>query len=377
MSSSPGFFYTILWFLVAIGPLIIFHELGHYLVARWCGVKSEVFSIGFGREIFGWTDRRGTRWKLGWLPMGGYVRFAGDMDAASRPDPHAAEKLSEEQAGMFQFKSVWQRAAIVAAGPFANFVVAMAIFMALFATYGQNQTKPVVALISAGSAAEAAGFKIGDKVVSVDGRAVHDFADIADHVRLRANHLVTFGINREGRTLTLTAAPKSQEFVSRFGTKTEFGVLGIGSNDIETVQLPVSELPGAAFHATVGAVRSMIDGLSRIIMGYISVKELGGPVMMAKVSGEIATMGWEPFIAFVAMLSINLGFVNLLPVPMLDGGHLMFNTIEAVRRRPVSLRAQEWAYRAGFFIVIGFMFMVTFNDLMRFGWLQQFGDLIG
>lgn len=376
MSSSPGFFYTVLWFLIAIGPLIFLHEMGHYLVARWCGVKSEVFSIGFGREIAGWTDSRGTRWKIGWMPMGGYVRFAGDMDAMSQADGEWKKLPEAERNRTFHAKPVWQRAAIVAAGPVANFIVAVAIFMALFAWVGQRVSPPVIATVAAQSAAEAAGFRKDDRVLEVNGRTVSDFAEISDYVRLRAGQPIDFLIERNGASQTIRATPRSEEFVSRFGTKTQMGLLGIGSPS-EMVKVPLAKLPGTAVKATFDAVRGMIDGLSRIIMGYISVKEMGGPVMMAKLSGEIASMGWLPFISFVAMLSINLGFINLLPVPMLDGGHLLFYSLEALRRKPVSMQAQEMAYRLGFMFVMGFMLMVTFNDLVRFGWLGRIGDLIG
>jgi regulator of sigma E protease len=377
VSGSPGFFYTILWFLVAIGPLIFIHELGHFLAARWCGVQVEAFSIGFGREIAGWTDRHGTRWKIGWMPMGGYVRFAGDWDAASQADGAWRELPEDERVRTFHAKPVWQRALIVVAGPVANFLAAVMIFMGLFASTGIQVTPPVISAVAADSAAAAAGFKAGDRIVAMDGREIDDFSDISDHVRLRAKQAITFGIVRNDVKTDIVATPRSEVFVSRFGTKAEFGLLGIGSVRAETVFPPWYRLPVEGVKATAAMVRSMVDGLGRIIMGYISVKELGGPVMMARMSGEIATMGWEPFILFVAAISINLGFINLLPVPVLDGGHLLFCGIEALQRRPVSNRTQEWAYGAGFALVVGFMLMVTFNDFIRFGWFSRFGDLIG
>jgi len=375
--SSPGFFWTILWFMVALGPLIFIHEMGHYLVGRWCGVKAEVFSIGFGREIAGWTDKRGTRWKIGWMPMGGYVRFSGDMDASSQPDPAWRDLPAEERDQTFPGQVVWKRAAIIAAGPLANFLAAILIFMGMFATIGQRVSPPVIATVVAGSAAEAADLRKGDRVQAIDGRSIDDFNDISDIVRLRADHPVRFTILRSGKLVDITATPRVEKFVSRFGTEAKFGLLGIGSAPVELVKPEWHQLPGAAIDATVSMVRSMVDGLGRIIMGYISVKELGGPVMMAKISGEVATMGWEPFLGFVAAISINLGFINLLPIPVLDGGHLFFCLVEAIKRKPVSIAAQEWAYRLGFMLVVGFMLMVTFNDIMRFGWLGRIGDLIG
>lgn len=377
MSGSPGFFWTIIWFVIAIGPLIFIHELGHFLAARWCGVKVDAFSIGFGREILGWSDKQGTRWKIGWMPIGGYVRFAGDWDVASQADGEWKSLPEEERVRTFHAKPVWQRAIIVAAGPIANFIAAWLLFMALFATVGQRLSPPVIAFVAPGSAAAEAGFKPGDRVTTVDGRAIDEFTQITDHVRLRARQMISFGVTRGGVEMVITGAPRSEVFVSRFGTKAEFGLMGIASAPVELTKPAWQDLPGAGVTAVVGTVRSMVDGLGRIIMGYISVKELGGPVMMARLSGEIATMGWEPFIQFVAAISINLGFINLLPVPMLDGGHLLFCAIEAVRRKPVGAMAQEWAYRFGFMLVLGFMMMVTFNDIMRFGWFSRFGDLIG
>jgi regulator of sigma E protease len=371
---SPGFLWTILFFIAAIGPLVFVHELGHYWVARWCGVKADVFSIGFGREIFGWTDKLGTRWKVGWLPLGGYVRFAGDANEASMPDDSWQTLPDEERAHSFPAQPVWKRAAIVAAGPVVNFLFAILIYMALFASFGETRVPALVGDVAPKSAASAAGFEKGDRILSVDGRSISRFTDIGDYVAIRANQMMVFEVERGTDKLSITATPRTEEMTSRFGTKATRGLLGIGSVEPEQVTLGVTELPGAAVGQVFRVVRSMVDGLKQIIMGYVSAKELGGPVMIAKLSGEMAASGWLAFIEFVALISINLGFINLLPVPMLDGGHLMLYAAEAVRRKPVSMVAQEWAFRAGFLLLMGFMLFVTFNDLAR---LDVIGSLIG
>ncbi len=365
MIQTPGLLWTILFFVAAIGPLIFLHEMGHYLVARWCGVKAEVFSIGFGREILGWTDARGTRWKLGWLPLGGYVRFAGDLNEASAPDAGWMELPPEERAVTLHAQPVWQRALISAAGPVANFIVAVLIYMALFASYGEVRTPPVIAKVAPNSAAAEAGLKAGDRIVSVNERETVRFSDIGDYVAMRPNQIITLVVARGGRELLINVTPREQQLVSRFGTKATRGLIGILSPPPQIVSLSVSELPGAAVGQVRRVLRSMFDGLGQIIMGYRSARELGGPILIAKLSGEMAAIGWIAFIEFVAMISINLGFINLLPVPMLDGGHLMFQAIEAIRRKPVSMMAQEWAYRTGFMLVVGLMLFVTFNDFTR------------
>jgi regulator of sigma E protease len=370
---------TFLYFLLVIGPLVFLHEMGHYLAARWCGVKSDVFSIGFGKEIFGWADKRGTRWKVGWIPLGGYVRFAGDENASSGPNETWMNLPDEERAHSYLAQPVWKRATISFAGPFANFLVALFIYMALYASFGETRITPVVAKVAPNSAASEAGFQVGDRINTINGREIVNFTDIAEYVTLRPKQMMTFDIDRAGQAMTITAAPKEEQLVSRFGTKATRGLLGIGASEEqrEQVRLSAWELPGAAIKQVFRVLRSITDGLTQIIMGYHSVKELGGVIMIAKVANEVASMGWIALIEFIAMISINLGFINLLPVPMLDGGHLLFQGIEALRRKPVAIAAQEWAYRFGFVFVMGLMLFVTVNDLVRFGYLGKLGDLIG
>jgi regulator of sigma E protease len=368
---------TFLYFLLVIGPLVFLHEMGHYLAARWCGVKADVFSIGFGKEIFGWSDKRGTRWKVGWIPLGGYVKFAGDENASSGPNETWQNLPEGERVHSYLAQPVWKRAIISFSGPLANFLVAVAIYMALFGAFGDIRVAPVVSQIAPKSAAAQAGFQVGDRIASINGRVVEDFSEIGDYVKMRPKQLMTFELVRAGKPVSITTAPHEEQLVSRFGTKVAIGMLGIGASKQEAVPLSVIELPGAAVKQVFRVLRSMVDGLGQIIMGYHSVKELGGVIMIAKVANEVASMGWIALIEFIAMISINLGFINLLPVPMLDGGHLLFQGIEALRRKPVALAAQEWAYRFGFVFVMGLMLFVTVNDLVRFGYLGKLGDLIG
>jgi regulator of sigma E protease len=377
LNNAPGLFLTIFAFLAVIGPLVFVHELGHYLVGRWFGVKADVFSIGFGREMFGVTDRRGTRWKFGWLPLGGYVRFAGDMNPASQPDPNWMQLPADERNRTFQAKPVWQRALIVAAGPATNFLLAILILAAFAMIYGVNRTPPVAGAVQPGSAAAAAGFQAGDKVLSVNGREVEGFGEFAQFVVARPNQLLSVEIERDGSRRTLSVTPKTEYQVDRFGNKYPFGRLGISSPRPVVERVGLLEAPGIAIEQTIGIVRMMIDGLGQIITGMRSAKELGGPLRIAQASGEMAAVGVQTFVWFVALISINLGFINLLPVPMLDGGHLLFYALEAVRRKPVAPEVQEWAFRSGLLLLLGLMLFVTFNDLSAFGLWRGLSGLIG
>ena len=377
MNNAPGLFLTIVAFLAVIGPLVFVHELGHYIVGRVFGVKAEAFSIGFGREIFGITDKRGTRWKFGWLPLGGYVRFAGDMNPASQPDPRWMMLPPEERNRTFQAKPVWQRALIVLAGPVTNFLLAILILAAFAMTIGVNRTPPVAGAIQPGSVAETAGFRTGDRVLSVNGRAIDDFGDFAELVISRPNQVLSVDLQRAGEPLTISVTPETHYRVDRFGNKYPFGRLGISSPRPVIERVGVLEAPGVAVRQTVGIVRMMVDGLGQIVTGMRSAKELGGPLRIAQFSGEAASAGAISFAYLVALISINLGFINLLPVPMLDGGHLLFYAVEAVRRKPVEPQVQEWAFRSGLLLLLGLMLFVTINDLSAFGLWRGLSGLIG
>jgi regulator of sigma E protease len=376
--SNPGFLFTVLAFLLVIGPLIFIHELGHYFVGRWFGVKADAFSIGFGREIFGWTDRRGTRWKVGWMPLGGYVKFAGDMNPASAPTDEWLSLPPEERARTFQSKKVWQRFLIVLAGPATNFLFAIVALMILFATVGYPTTPPTIGAIDAGSVAQAAGFRPGDRIVSINGSGIDTFADLSTYVALRPEEPMTFAVSRGGRDIEIQATPRLKIDEDQFGNRARIGRLGIATGSgHQFTALPLTQLPGAAVRTTVDSVKTMITALGQVITGRRSLSELGGPLKIAEVSGQQASLGWLNFFWLMIVVSINLGFINLLPIPLLDGGHLLFYAIEGVRRKPLKPQAQEWAFRTGLAVLLALMIFVTLNDLASFGLFEKLGGLIG
>lgn len=377
MTENPGILLTILAFVLVIGPLVFIHELGHYFVGRWFGVHAEAFSIGFGREIFGWSDRRGTRWKVGWLPLGGYVRFAGDMSPSSQPSPEWLALPPEQRARTFQAKPVWQRALIVLAGPVTNFLFALAVLASFAVIYGQSQTPPVIDRFVAGAAAEQGGLKVGDRIEAINGRTMETFNDIANFVVYRPAELLSIDIMRDGVRQQLQIETGVQIEKDRFGNAYKLGVLGIYSPAPVIVPVSLVEAPVVAVERTGAILTTMVDTLGQVITGRRSAKELGGPLKIAQVSGEQVKRGPEDFIFFIALISINLGFINLLPVPMLDGGHLLFYAIEAVRRKPVGAAAQEWAFRSGLLVLLTLMIFVTFNDLSSFKVWERLSGLIG
>ena len=372
MIEIPTFFQAIAFFLLAIFPLVVIHELGHYLVGRWFGVHAEVFSIGFGRRIGGWTDKRGTNWQIGMLPLGGYVRFAGDMSAASTPSAEWLSLPAEDRNRTFQAKPVWQRALIVFAGPAVNFLFAIVMLAGLFGVYGEPRIAPQIGVFTANSSAQAAGMKLGDRIVSVDGQSIDRFEDIGLIVQVRAEQPTSFVLDRAGTRIVLDVTPRREAVKDITGVSIPTGRIGIGPATIERVRLSPFELPGAAARFTVQSVRTMIVALGQIVTGDRSVRELGGPVKMAATSERVAQLGFVSFLFFMTMVSINLGFINLLPIPTLDGGHLAFYAVEAVRRKPVGLATQEWAYRSGLFVLLAFMLFVTINDLAGFGLFGRF-----
>lgn len=364
MTHSPSLLLTLIAFVLVLGPLVLVHELGHYLVGRLFGVKADAFSIGFGKEIAGWTDRRGTRWKLSALPLGGYVQFAGDMNAASMPDARAADGLSpEERAQLFQSKPLWQRSLIVAAGPFTNLLFAVAIFAVFNFTYGKVVSLPEIAQFSADSPAKAAGLRIGDRIISVDGNPIESFTDIPEYVVPFPGRTVTIGIERGGDRLDLPVRIREEVERDRFGNEARIGRIGIAPGQAKVVPVGPVEAVRLAVDQTAGIIRLTFTGIGQIFTGERSIRELGGPVKIAKYSGEQLSLGWSKFVGFAALISINLAFINLLPIPALDGGHLAFYAAEAVRRRPLGLRSQEWAFRMGLALVLALMLFVTINDL--------------
>jgi regulator of sigma E protease len=376
--NSPGFAFTALAFLLVIGPLIFLHELGHYFTGRLFGVKADAFSIGFGHEITGWTDKRGTRWKVGWLPLGGYVKFAGDMNPASVPSDEWMSLPAEERAQTFQAKPLWQRFIIVAAGPATNFLLAILLFMAIFAVMGYPTSPASVGEIEPNSAAASAGFRSGDQIVAVNGSTIDNFADLSTYVALRPEEPMTFSVRRGQSQIELHATPRATIDRDQFGNASRIGRLGIGAGGtLAFTRLPLSQLPGTAVRTTVDTVETMVTALGQVLSGRRSLNELGGPLRIARVSGQQASLGWVHFFWLMTVVSINLGFINLLPIPLLDGGHLLFYVIEGVRRKPLKPAAQEWAFRTGLAVLLALMIFVTFNDLASFGLFTKLGGLIG
>jgi len=376
MLSQPPLWFILIAFVCAIGPLVFIHELGHYLVARWFGVGAETFSIGFGREITGWTDRRGTRWKVGWLPLGGYVRFVGDENAASKT-PEAETLAADERERSFHLKPVWQRFLIVLAGPTANFLLAIAIFAAFFAILGLPRTPAVVSEVQKGSVAEQVGLRPGDRIDSIAGIETSSFETLRREVVLRPGETVTIRFERNGRAERVRARIGVHEQKDRYGQVYRIGLLGVGASDRVLDRIPVTGAIPAAAQYTYEMTRSTVVALGQIVTGRRSAKELGGPLKMAQIAGQQANLGAFEFVSLLALFSINLGFINLLPVPMLDGGHLLFYTVEAVRRRPVSPRSQDWAFRGGLALLLALLVFTTFNDLGSFGLWDRLGRLIG
>lgn len=377
MTEIGGFVWAVACFLLVIGPLIFIHELGHYFVGRWFGVKAEVFSIGFGRELFGWTDRRGTRWKVAALPLGGYVRFAGDMGPASRPTAEWLALPASERQQTFQAKPVWQRFLIVLAGPGVNFLFAFLVISAILMAFGEPVTPTVVATIQPGSGAAAAGLRPEDRILRIDGTPMRRFEDIAGYTFLHPDKDMRIDLLRNGHPLTLRARTHAAIEEDRFGNRARKGVLGISPHAGAIQPVPLAEVPVRAGGYVVQAVDTTLTAISQIILGTRSASELSGPVGVARTAGEQATLGWFPVVLLMAGISINLGFINLLPIPMLDGGHLLFYVVEAVRRRPVAPQVQEWAFRSGLVLLLGLMLFVTINDLGTAGLWQRLVRLIG
>ena len=371
--SQPPLWLIIVAFIVAIGPLVFIHEMGHYLVGRMFGVGAEVFSIGFGREVTGWTDKRGTRWKVGWLPLGGYVRFVDDEHHAGVSEGSPANPRQDSFAG----KPVWQRFLVVLAGPMANFLLAIVIFAGFFATFGIPRTPTTVTGLQPGSAAQAAGLQTGDRIEAVAGQRTSSFEDIQRVVSLRPGEDVTIRIVRNGQPQTVRATLGVHEQSDRFGQTYRLGLLGVFAEGRSLERVPVTQLLPEGARYTWALTRTTIDGLWQIITGRRSTDDIGGPLKMAQIAGQQASLGAFQFIQLLALFSINLGFINLLPVPMLDGGHLLFYAVEAVRRRPVSVRAQEWAFRGGLALLLALLVFTTLNDLGSFGLWERLGRLIG
>jgi regulator of sigma E protease len=347
--------------------IVFVHEMGHYLVARWNGIAIQTFSIGFGPEIVGFNDKHGTRWKISAIPLGGYVRFVGDLNAASMPDPDAEALVpAEQRQHMFINKNVWQRMAVVAAGPIANVIFTFLVLYALLLGYGRYTIPPVIGEVVAGGVAAEAGLLAGDIVVSVDGFGVDSFSDFQRLIATAPGRAVTIVLDREGEILTMVVTPEVAEDTDQFGNSHRVGRIGVSRTIEEGDITLVKPGPVEAVGATFEEIRFIVDRtaafLGDFFVGRGDVEQLGGPVKVAKVSGEVATLGWLALINLAALLSLNIGIFNLLPIPMLDGGHLLYYVVEAIRGRPLSQRAQEIGFRVGFAIVGTLMIFTLLND---------------
>ena len=375
MLPNPPLWMTLLAFICMLGPLVFFHELGHYLVARLFRIPAETFSIGFGREILGWTDRQGTRWKVAWLPLGGYVKFVGDMSPASNPaDLESIPEHLRDKA--FQLRPVWQRFLVVLAGPAANFLLAIVIFAAFFMTLGAPRTN-IVGEVVPNTAAATAGLQAGDKILSIAGRDTPNFDDIRSVVMLRPDETVPIRVQSGHSIREVRVHLQSDTVTDPFGQRFKRGLLGIAPTTGVLQRLPIQQAVPEAGRYSWLIVRSMVDGLGQIITGRRGTEDVGGPIKIAQIAGQQASLGALPFVQLLALFSINLGFINLLPVPMLDGGHLFFYGVEAVRRRPLSARALEWAFRGGLAVVLALVVFTTINDLASLGLWDRLQRLIG
>lgn len=367
---GSGLFGYLLPFLFVLTIVVFFHELGHFLVARWCGVRVVAFSVGFGPELFGFYDRHGTRWKLAAIPLGGFVKFFGDENGASVPDPTRIAAMDDaERRVSFFHKPVGQRAAVVAAGPIANFILAIVIFAAVFGLYGRQIASPRIDSLQPDSPAAAAGFQVGDVILSIDGRPIESFADMQRIVGASAGKRLEFVVERGGAKQTLTATPALRDVKDGFGNSHRIGVLGITRSmtpaDMKFERVGPLAAIGLGVQETWFVVDRTLTYLGGVVAGRESADQLGGPIRIAQVSGQVATAGFTALIHLAAVLSVSIGLLNLFPIPLLDGGHLLFYAIEAARGRPLSERAQEVGFRIGLAIVLMLMIFATFNDILH------------
>lgn len=357
-------------FLFVLTLVVFFHELGHFLVARWCGIRVLVFSIGFGPELVGFNDRYGTRWKISAVPLGGYVKFLGDENAASAPDHQAVATLSEsEKREAFASQGVGARAAVVAAGPIANFILAIVIFAAIFALFGRQSTSARVDSVQPESAAARAGFQSGDLVLSIDGTKIDSFSDMQRIVSASAGAALTVEIERGAGRQTIKATPDLKDVKDGFGNKHRIGVLGISRSmlpgDIKVEHIDPLRAAVMGVQETWFVVDRTLSYIAGIFAGREAADQLGGPIRIAQVSGQVATAGFVPLLHLAGVLSVSIGLLNLFPIPLLDGGHLLFYLVEVVRGRPLSERAQEVGFRIGLAIVLMLMIFATFNDIIH------------
>lgn len=352
------------WFIAVLTVLVFVHEMGHFAVARWCGVRVEVFSIGFGPELLGYTDRSGTRWKLSWLPLGGYVKMFGQEDNAIEGE--AAKPVSEaDRSVSFREKSVGRRAAIVVAGPAANYLFAIVALAAIYMIVGKPQIAPVIGQVIQDSPASDAGLLAGDRVVRLDGVEIDDFGDITYVVQGSLGQRLTMELERGGAAVTVELEPREIREMDESGKVQSFIGLGMRSAaPSEVKKLGIGAATAMAGTEVYRVTTGILSGIWQMVTGVRSSDEIGGVLRIAKMSGDTADYGWESLSMLAVLLSINLGLINLFPIPLLDGGHLAFYAAEAVRGRPLNVRAQEWGLKIGLALVLSLMLFATWNDLV-------------
>jgi regulator of sigma E protease len=360
-------------FVFVLSIVVFIHEYGHFWVGRRCGVGVTTFSVGFGPELWGWTDRYGTRWKLSAIPLGGYVKFVGDMNGASVPDDETLAQMNEHERSIsFHHQPLWKRAAIVAAGPIANFLLAIVIFATLAFVTGRQVLLPRIEAVQAGSVAESAGFRAGDLILSIDGRRMTSFSDVQRIVSTSAGDSLTFLVQREERRVTIVATPAVREVDVPGFAKQRLGMIGLHASqnpaDLSYVRYGVVDSLTHGVTETWAILDRTVNLVVRLVRGKESPDQLSGPIGIMRVSGEVASNGGiGPLMSLMAILSVSIGLLNLFPVPMLDGGHLMFYAIEALRGRPLSDRAQEIGFRIGLALVLMLMLFSTWNDIVHLG----------
>jgi regulator of sigma E protease len=366
MESLLTFAHTTIAFLVIISIIVFLHEFGHYAAARLCGVKVEAFAIGFGKEIFGWTNKAGTRWKICIAPLGGYVKMFGDASEASTPDFEAMQHMSEEDKKVsFQHKALWQKAIIVAAGPFANFLTAIVVFTTLTMTTGLTTTAPIVGNVLENSAAAEAGLQVGDKILTIDGKHVRKFDHISPMIMTNLGEAVTLEVARGEEVLNVTLTPKLVETEDMVGNMIKRPMIGISSQKITSKDVNLFEAVGVSVERTYQMIELSLEFMGQIIAGNRSADELKGPIGIADMSGKVAKKDWYTIFFFMALISVNLGFVNILPIPPLDGGHLLFYVVEGLRGRPMAEKMQTWGYKIGFGLILCLMGFTIFNDIRQ------------
>lgn len=376
MEFLSGLWTYVIPFLVVLTVLVFVHELGHYWVARRNGVRIETFSIGFGPELFGRTDKTGTRWKFSAIPLGGYVKMFGDADAASTPSGAVRSMTPAEREVSFFHKRLGQRAAIVAAGPIANFLFAIIGLTLLFSIYGQPFTPADIGSVQPESAAAQAGMLPGDVIVEVDGQVIERFEEVQQIVRFNQGTPLALVVQRDGQRLPISVTPQVTTVTDRMGNSHTIGLLGIGRAGMEYRRHDPLTALWQAGRETVNLTVGTLGAVGQMIGGSRGTEELGGPLRIAQMSGEVAQSGIVALIWFMAILSVNLGLINLFPIPMLDGGHLLFYAVEAIRGKPLGDRAQEYGFRIGLALVLTLMVFATWNDLVHLRVVDFFRDLI-